>query len=337
MSEEMLAGRRAFLARGAVAGAAVGASLLAGGGAEAGTSGRPGRRDIAILKFLAAAELVEADLWLQYEELARSNREFRAALVDIDDGLADYAIDTQEDEESHATFINAYLVSIGEQPLNLDPFRTIMPPAVNGLRRVGRLTNLTALTVDTSYYTRYRSVENPDFGATFPQIATIRRKPAVPTSNGLNARQLSAVVQTAAFHFASIEQGGSSLYDQFTPIVSHPDVRRIVSSIYATEAIHFAVFRQALEGITGFRSGDGRLVIPNLTNGRREARRVMPRPCAFLRRDLPRCSVIRPSLTANAGAVAAATGLVASGLFAGQPPAFFNAVVALAKAADGVA
>ena len=330
MSEEMMRGRRGFLA----GGTAVGAGLLLRP-AQAQTNGRPGPRDVAILRFLAAAELVEADLWLQYEELARNNRDFRAALFDIDEGLPDYAIDTQEDEESHASFINAYLASIGEQPVNLDPFRTLAPPPVNGLRRDGRLTNLTALTVDTSYYTRYRSTDNPDFGGTFPQIATIRGKPAIPTSNRLNARQLSGVVQTAAFHFASIEQGGSSLYDQFTPIVSHPDVRRIVSSIYATEAVHFAVFRQSLEGIRGFDSGDGKLQIPNLTRGRREARRVMPRPCDFLRRDLPKCSVIRPSAAANAGAVAAATGLVNSGLFAGQPPAFFNAVVALAQAADG--
>lgn len=290
-----------------------------------------------MLKFLAAAELVEADLWLQYEELARKNRGFRAALLDIDPALADYAVDTQEDEESHARFINAYLVSIGERPVNLDPFRTIVPPAVSGLRPVGRLTNLTALTVDTSYYTRYRSTQNPDLGGggSSPQIARIRGRPAIPTGNGLNARQLSAVAQTAAFHFASIEQGGTSLYDQFTPIVGHPDVRRIVSSIYATEAIHFAVFRQSLEGIPGFDSGDGRLVIPNLTNGRSQSRRVMPRPCDFLRKSLPACSVIRPSSPARAGARAAAGGLIASGLFTGQPPAFARAVAALAAAADG--
>lgn len=348
MSDEQSQGRRSFLVRGMAAGTALGVGLLAeSGGARAaepaaadGTgsamSGRPGRRDIAVLKFLAAAELVETDLWLQYEELARGNRDYRAALSDIDDGLPDYAIDTQEDEESHARFINAYLVSIGERPVNLDPFRTIVPPAVTGLRPVGRLTNLTALTVDTSYYTRYRSERNPDLGGSFPQIARITGQPAIPTRNGLGARQLSAVVQTAAFHFASIEQGGTSLYDQFTPIVSHPDVRRIVSSIYATEAIHFAVFRQSLEGVRGFDSGDGRLVIPNLTNGRRQSRRVMPRPCDFLRASLPPCSVIRPSSPAKAGARAAAGGLVASGLFKGQPPAFLAAVTALAQAADGV-
>ena len=180
MSEETMGGRRGFLAGGAALGAAVGAGLLVrpAQAQTAQTTGRPGARDVAVLKFLAAAELVESDLWLQYEELARNNRGFRAALFDIDEGLPDYAIDTQEDEESHASFINAYLASIGEQPVNLDLFRTLVPPPVNGLRRVGRLTNLTALTVDTSYYTRYRSTDNPDVGGTFPQIATIQNKPA---------------------------------------------------------------------------------------------------------------------------------------------------------------
>jgi hypothetical protein len=343
MTTETMSGRRRFLSHGAVAGTAVGLGVLAGGlpavAQEAGpaTAGRPTKRDIAILQFLAAAELVEADLWLQYAELARGNRNFRSALVDIDDGQPDYAIDTQEDEESHARFINAYLVSVGAQPVNLDPFRAIVPPAVNGLRPVGRLTNLTALTVDTSYYTRYRSVVSPDFGASFPQIAKIAGKPAIPTNNSLSARQISGVAQTASFHFAAIEQGGSSLYDQFVPFVSNKEVLRIVASIYATEAVHYAIFRDSLEGIRGFDSGDGKLQIPNLTEGRRESRRVMPRPCDFLRKDLPKCSVIRPSAQKNAGAVAAATGLVASGLFKGQPPAFFTAVVALAKAADGVA
>ncbi|MFO1072432.1 MAG: ferritin-like domain-containing protein [Geminicoccaceae bacterium] len=340
MHEDARQARRGFLAQGLTVGTALATGLAVARGAaaqEVSRSGKPGARDIAVLKFLAAAELVEADLWRQYQELARNNRNFRAALLDIDDGLADYAIDTQDDEESHARFINAYLRSIGEAPVDLDPFRTLVPPAVTGLRPVGRLTNLTALTVDTSYYTRYRSPLNPDLGGSFPQIARIVGQPAIPLTNALNARRLSGIAQTAAFHFAAIEQGGTSLYDQFTPIVSHPEVRQIVSSIYATEAIHYATFRQSLEGIRGFASEDGRLVIPNLTEGRHESRRVMPRPCAFLRADLPDCSVIRPSSPAKAGARAAAGGLVASGLFKGQPPAFLAAVVALATAADGAA
>ena len=133
MSEETMGGRRGFLAGGAALGAAVGAGLLVrpAQAQTAQTTGRRARANVAVLKFLAAAELVESDLWLQYEELARNNRDFRAALFDIDEGLPDYAIDTQEDEESHASFINAYLASIGEQPPRpARSSRRVMPRAV---------------------------------------------------------------------------------------------------------------------------------------------------------------------------------------------------------------
>ncbi|NJM92372.1 MAG: hypothetical protein HC861_06885, partial [Rhodospirillaceae bacterium] len=165
MTTNSTSDRRRFLTSSAL-GAAVataGIAPLAMRDAEAASAGRISAREVAILKFLAAAELVEADLWLQYEELSRRNASYRDALEDVDLGLSDYAIDTQEDEESHANFINAFLVSIGEQPVNLDPFRTIVPPPVSGLRQVGRLTNLTRLTIDTSYYTRYRGVASPGF------------------------------------------------------------------------------------------------------------------------------------------------------------------------------
>jgi hypothetical protein len=292
-------------------------------------------RDVAILKFLAAAELIETDLWQQYAELAQGNPGFAEALEQIDDDLGIYTVDITEDELSHAEFINAFLESIGEEPVSLAQFATLQPPQVTGLEQVGRLTNLTDLTIDTSYYTRYRSVENPDFGFQPPQIATIRGRPAIPTSDSLNDEQLSAIAQTAAFHFPSIEQGGTSLYDQFVPFVTNKDVLRIVSSIYATEAIHYAIFRDTLTGVTGFNSGDGTLVIPDLTEGKLESNRVMPRPCDFLSLDLPKCSVIRPSSQAKAGAQATATALKLSGLFIGQSPAFFHALAVLAHAADG--
>jgi hypothetical protein len=293
-------------------------------------------RDIAILKFLAAAELIETDLWQQYAELAEGNPGFADALEQIDDDLGIYTVDITEDELSHAVFINAFLEAIDEEPVSLTQFATLQPPQVTGLEQVGRLTNLTHLTIDTSYYTRYRSVENPDFGFEPPQIARITGSPAIPTSDSLSDEQLSGIAQTAAFHFPSIEQGGTSLYDQFVPFVTNKDVLRIVSSIYATEAIHYAIFRDSLTGVTGFKSGDGKLVIPDLTKGKRESNRVMPRPCDFLSLDLPRCSVIRPSSLDKAGAQAAAAALTRSGLFIGQSRAFFQALTALAEAADGV-
>ena len=78
---------------------------------------------------------------------------------------------------------------------------------------------------------------------------------------------------------------------------------RIISSIYATEAIHYAIFRDSLTGVTGFNSGDGKLVVPDLTEGQRESRRVMPDRATSSASDLPTCSVIRPSSPANAGAL----------------------------------
>ena len=326
--------RRRFLGQGVAAGAALGVALAADDAAHA-TDAAVTARDVAILRFLSAAEQIETDLWQQYTEVALGNPGFRDALEAIDEDLGQYSADTTEDERSHGRFINAFLVAIGKQPVDLRRFATIMPPAVTGMRQIGRLTNLTDLTIDTSYYRRYRGVRNPDFGASFGQIATIVGQAAIPTSNSLNARALGGVARVAAFHFPSIEQGGTSLYDQFVPFVTNREVLRIVSSIYATEAIHYAIFRDALGGVTAFNSGDGKLVVPNLTDGDNKSGRVMPRPCEFLRADLPPCSVIRPSSQAKAGALAAATALTNSNLFKGQSPAFFATVTALARAADG--
>ena len=65
---------------------------------------------------------------------------------------------------------------------------------------------------------------------------------------------------------------------------------RIVSSIYATEAVHYAIFRDSLTGVTAFRSGDGKLVVPNLTEGDNGASHVMPQALR-----LPRQAACRPA------------------------------------------
>src|SRR5208282_1852852 len=88
-----------------------------------------------------------------------------------------------EDEQSHAAFLNAYLESKGAEPVNLDAFRKLPSSKATGAKQIGRLTSLTSLDVDTSWYTRYRSSMNPDFGATFPQAVTIRNQPAIPISD----------------------------------------------------------------------------------------------------------------------------------------------------------
>jgi hypothetical protein len=65
--------RRSFLKKGALtAGAAIVGAGLFGAGKVAFSQESAGsltRGDIAILRFLAAAELIESDLWTQYAEL----------------------------------------------------------------------------------------------------------------------------------------------------------------------------------------------------------------------------------------------------------------------------
>src|SRR5216684_2613309 len=176
------------------------------------------------------------------------------------------------------------------------------------------------------------ATNNPDFGDAFAQIANIVNQPTVPTSEPIGGDELRSIAQTAAFHFAAIEQGGSSLYNSFMTKVTNLDVVAILASIGPMEVYHFAVFQTALERIRKLEGHDG----PSFPDIRENPNHgdIMPEPCTFLDKSLPVCSVIRPRNTNTAGAVAAATGLVNSGLFLGQSQAFFDAVVPLAEAAD---
>jgi hypothetical protein len=325
--------RRQLLKRGAAAGVAMGlAALIRDNPAAAATTIPAG--DVAILQFLAAAELVETDLWTQYAQLAESNPNFRAALQEINPAILRWTEDTARDEGSHAVFINAFLASIGEAPVDLTAFETLPGVSVTGVPQTGRLTNLTNLTINTSWYLRYRTAANPDFGAVPGQVANIIGRPAVPTSNSLSTAAVAAIAQTAAFHFCTIEQGGTSLYASLIPKVSSLEVLSILTGIGPVEAIHFGVFQTALDGIAPLTTPDGKLTFPDLREGQLSSRSVMPAPAKFLSPHLPQNSVVRPAGTAAAGAVAAATGLVNSGLFIGQSQAFFTAVTALATAAD---
>jgi hypothetical protein len=331
--------RRSFLQRSSLFGAAAAFLPMAGllstpRKAQAAPAAQSGLSDsdLAVLSFLAAAELVETDLWQQYTELATNNVKFRKALESIDEALPDYIMGDRDDENSHANLINGYLVAMGYNAVNLDGFRTLPSVQAKGAQQIGRLTNLTSLTVDTSWYFRYRNSGNPDFGDTFPQIVNIAKRPTIPTSDKMSNGDYKAIAQTAAFHFATIEQGGSSLYLSLLPKVTNLDVVSILGAIGPTEFYHFAIFQTSLENIKPLKR-DG-LVFPELKKGGQYSQKVTPAPCTFLDASLPVCSVIRPSSTANAGAVAAATGLVNSGLFAGQSNDFFNAVVGLATAAD---
>src|SRR6202522_2590445 len=177
--------RLSFLATGAAAG--VGATLLGPLGKTATALAQGGfglsRGDAAILRFLAAAELIEADLWQQYDELGGGNGgnpAYRAALENIDPDMPTYIHLNNEDEQSHAAFLNAYLESRGAEPVNFDEFQTLEGSTAKGSSGIKRLTNLMHLNVDTSWLTRYRSTKNPDLGATFPQAVTLKNVTAIP-------------------------------------------------------------------------------------------------------------------------------------------------------------
>ena len=156
-------------------------------------------------------------------------------------GLPQYIHDNADDEQSHANFINAYLEANGAEPINLDKFRTLPSSKATGARQIGRLTNLMELTIDTSWWTRYRSdSQNPDLGDTLPQAVpdlAVGKHPAIPRSDDdLTPRKhLQAIANTAAFHFGTIEQGGTSLYASLAQRVTSPEVLRILLSIGPTE------------------------------------------------------------------------------------------------------
>src|SRR5713101_1639989 len=199
---EITTSRRSFLRKGlAVGGAgAIGAGLLANGlpafAKERSGGLTPG--DAAILRFLSAAEILETDFWQQYNELGgiqdsevpggSGSAAYTAALSVLDEDMPQYIHDNTEDELTHFTFINAYLASNGAATVNLDRFRTLPSSQATGAQQIGRLTNLMQLTVDTSWWTRYRSrTKNPDFGDTFPQAVpglSSGQFPAIPRNDG---------------------------------------------------------------------------------------------------------------------------------------------------------
>ena len=295
--------RRSFLhGLGAAAAALPGAALFAvEKDPDADRDNRPlTRGDAAILRLAAAIELIEADLWQQYNELGGAvdhndnpnpgNPSYVAALTNLDSDMPQYISDNTDDEISHAAFLNAYLESKGEEPVNFQPFQTIAPSKATGANQNQmRITNLQGLNVDTSWYFRYRSTNTPDLGASFPQLLNIYNQPAIPISdsdtdpNALvpllqslpitdpQARRMQAIANTAGLHFAFIEQGGSSLYPILALKATSLEVLRILLSIGGVEIDHFSLWHdkggnavaQPLAGPNGLTDPETRLTFPD--------------------------------------------------------------------------
>jgi hypothetical protein len=306
----------------------VGASLAAAGSARAAGTGITAG-DAAIVRFLAAAEILETDLWQQYAELANNNPAYQKALLKIDSDMVAYIQQNTNDEFSHQAFLNDFLISQNLEPVDLDPFRNLPSSTATGAEQTGRLTNLMKLNVDTSWYLRYRSSGNPDNGDSFGQVVTIKNRPAIPLRDNYTANQIQAIANTAAFHFGTIEQGGTSLYPEMSLHVTSLEVLRIVASIGPSEAWHLAIWDDKAGGTIPVNSGDG-LVFPAPP----QFNKVMPTPCTFLSPDLPRCAVVRPTSPSQISPVGVVKFLTQMNLFAGQSPGFFTALNQLAAAAQ---
>ncbi|HTS36343.1 MAG TPA: twin-arginine translocation signal domain-containing protein [Candidatus Solibacter sp.] len=368
--------RRSFLKGLGVAGAALTAAPLLQVGAQAkdnGSNGSISKGDAAILRFVAAAEIIESDIWLQYNELAGvqdgevsklaaslipgypsqvtgGNDDYTEAIEQLDEDMNQYISDNTEDELSHEVFLNAYLASKGAQTISLDAFRTLPSSQATGANKgFGRITNLTQLTVHTDWWTRYRSRQgNPDLGDKFrnavPTLA-IGQHTAIPRTDFdvSHSAFLQAVANTAGFHFAWIEQGGTSLYPSLAQRASNVEVLRILLSIGGTEICHFQTWHDkagnappapnVIDPVTGVSVTFPDLNSPPFGGEDFQTNLIMPEPTAFLSRQFPPVSIIRPTQTKGA-AMGAVTALTNDGLFIGQSKQFMQLLQDLASDAD---
>jgi Ferritin-like domain len=339
------------------------------------------RADIAILTFLSALEQVEADLWIQYAELGGATNQglspidvqlngkqiqtglapgYVAALQVLDGDMPQYIVDNTDDEISHHQFLNNYLASKGAKPIDLSRFAVLAPSKVKGVPQNLRLTNLQHLTIDTSWWTRYRSAtSNPDLGGTFENaVPDLAKAPhtAIPRTDAeasLNAdgtipNSLQAIASTAGFHFGFIEQGGTSLYPTLAQKASSLEVLRVLLSIGGSEIMHFQTWHDKAGNAPNITVGN--LTFPNLNNGvdpntgasgaadEFQTNLIMPEPTVFLDSKLGPVSIIRPTTTKQGGAVAAVASFVKDGLFfdpnTGQNTGIVDVLMELAEAAD---
>jgi Ferritin-like domain len=360
---ERVVRRRSFLQGIGMAGAAV----LPAGKLFAQEDKKLSRGDAALLRFAAAIEFVEADLWQQYNELGGQvdhhdnpnpgNPAYVAALQQLDGDMPQYISDNTDDEISHRDFLNAYLTSKGAQPIDFKQFETLQSPNVTGAQNIGRLTNLQTLTVDTSWYFRYRSTQNPDLGAKFPQLIDIVKQPAIPLQNNNAQSTIQAIANIASIHFAYIEQGGSSLYPVLALKASDLEVLRILLSIGGVEIDHFSLwhdkmgnaFAQPLAPLTDPGTGLTFLDFNSAVNQHNnqlsaadqqagsqifQTNLIQPEPCEFLSPDLPPVSIIRPTLSPNGGPMATVQSFIADRLFFGQNAAFLEQLMELATEAE---
>jgi hypothetical protein len=356
--------RRSFLKTGlaATGAATVGTALLARPTAASAQTGSLSSGDAAMLQFLAAGEALEADFYTQYNELGgiqdsevpggTGNREYTRRLHRIDPNFSQYIHDTADDETSHQNFLNAYLVANGADAVDMEPFRTLPGSTATGSSGNLRLTNLMQLTLDTSWWTRYRSAtNNPDLPpATFEQAVPDLHNgqfTAIPRTDAdlRGGQHIQAIANTAAYQIPTVEQGGGSLRLAMAQRATSVEVLRLLISMGPIELMHFQTFSETAGQAPPLTDPTNGLTFPDLNSGvdpnngatgaavqeMFQTNLIMPEPCPFINASLPACSVVRPT---NATATGALNFLTAMGLFIGQSDAFFTFMKTLATNAD---
>ena len=349
--------RRSFLKAGlaATGAATVGTTLLARATAASAQTAGLTTGDAAMLQFLAAGETQYNELGgIQDSEVpgGTGNREYTNRLRRIDPNFSQYLHDTADDEISHQNFINAYLVANGAEAVDMEPFRALPGSTATGSSRQLRLTNLMELTVDSSWWTRYRSsTNNPDLNpTTFEQAVPDLHNgqfTAIPrTDADLRGREhIQAIANTAAFHIPTVEQGGGSLRLAMAQKATSVEVLRLLISMGPIELMHFQAWSEVAGSAPPLTDPTNGLTFPDLNcgvdpnNGATGAavremfqtNLIMPEPCPFIDVSLPACSVVRPTIATATGALKF---LTAMGLFIGQSNAFFTFMSNLATAAD---
>jgi hypothetical protein len=323
-------------------------------------------------------------LWIQYAELGGATNQglspidlqlngrkiatglapaYITALEVLDGDMPQYIADNTDDEISHHQFLNNYLMAKGGQPIDLTRNFAVLPPSrVTGVPQTGRLTNLTQLTIDTSWWTRYRSATaNPDLNGSFPNAVPdlfSHPHPAIPRSNadltlnsdGTPTNHLQAIASAAGFHFAFIEQGGTSLYPVMAQKANSLEVLRILLSIGGSEIMHFQTWQDKAGNAPNIT--DGNLTFPDLNSGNNpstgapdpsapdefQTNLIMPEPTVFLDSKLGPVSIIRPTSVDQGGAVASVMSFAQDGLFidpaTGKNTGIVNVLMQLAQAAD---
>ena len=381
------ANRRSFLKNGVLGAGALGAGLMVNSSpAFARVSAEDNgdntdnapvtKGDIAILKFLQALEQVEEDLWRQYAELggiqttefagfSTGNGPYIGSLLKLDGDMPQYINDNTDDEISHARFLGKYLdLKLGVKSADLSGFRKLKGSQATGaVKSAKRLTNLTQLTIDTSFWTRYRSITNPDFDpkATFDQAVPSLNSgmhTAIPRTDDDTKSQdlIDAIAFTAGFHFAFIEQGGSSLYPTLAQKVTNLEVLRILLSIGPSETMHFQTWQdkagnalpldmvhdpvnKSTVTFTDLHAGLGESANETDNQGKvLQANLIMPEPTHFLDPKFTPVAIIRPTSTKLNGAVASVQGFVTDNLFldptTGKNTGIVDVLMDLAAAAD---